>query len=313
MIPVYDEADSLRPLAEALQRALGALNRPYEILFVDDGSRDGSTDVLRELAEQHRDISACICRRNFGKANAMDVGFKLARGEVLVTLDADLQDDPAEIAAMLDKLDEGADMVVGWKSDRRDAWHKVAASRLFNAVIRLAAGLRLHDIDCGLKVFRREVVANIPLYGDLHRFLPVLAHRQGFRVAELPVTHHPRRHGSSKYGAERLLRGAFDFLTVMFITKYAARPMHFFGKLGLALGLAGAALSCYLVGLKLNGEYLGHRPLLNLAVLLLIVGALFVSTGLLGEMLVHLHKRDERKVAAHILRCVYGDARQDSA
>lgn len=306
VIPCLDEGENLPPLLEAVNTVLSSTGRPYEIIVVDDGSKDATPRILENLCSQHPLLRACICRRNFGKSNALDIGFRMARGDIVITLDGDGQDDPAEIPGLLASLDGGADMVVGWKTDRGDPGHKIVASRVFNYFVRLFSGLRLHDMDCGLKAFRREIVEGISLYGELHRFLPVLSGWQGYTVTERPVRHRVRAHGCSKYGNRRLLRGAFDFLTVMFITKYLVRPMHFFGKLGLVLGIPGAGICVYLAVLKLLGQNLGIRPLLNMGVLLVIMGAVFFSTGLLGEMIVHLHKQGDRSVSPYMVRDLLG-------
>jgi glycosyltransferase involved in cell wall biosynthesis len=313
VIPCLDEGESIPPLLEALNCALTATGRPYEIIVVDDGSKDATPRILEQASAEQPLLRACICRRNFGKSNALDIGFRMARGEIIITLDGDGQDDPAEVVGLLEALDDGADMVVGWKAKRQDPGHKIIASRIFNYFVRQVSGLRLHDMDSGLKAFRREIVEEIALYGELHRFLPVLAHWQGYRVVERPVCHHVRRHGRSKYGCQRLLRGAFDFLTVMFITKYLMRPMHFFGQVGLALGVPGTVICLYLATLKILGNDLGFRPLLNLGILLVIMGGVFFSTGLLGEMIVHLHQQGSRHVPPYMVRNFVGHAEGDDA
>jgi glycosyltransferase involved in cell wall biosynthesis len=229
-------------------------------------------------------------RRNFGKAAALAAGFRHASGGVVVTIDADLQDDPAEIPRLLAKLDEGFDLVSGWKAQRRDPLTRRLLSRIFNGVVGRVSGLRLHDMNCGLKAYRAEVVRNLRIYGELHRFLPVLAHDRGYRVAELPVNHRPREHGRSNYGVERYLRGFLDFMTVWFMGRYRHRPLHLFGGLGLALGAIGSVLLAYLTVLKLSGEAIGHRPLLTLGVLLVVVGLQFFSLGLLSELITSHHE-----------------------
>jgi glycosyltransferase involved in cell wall biosynthesis len=229
-------------------------------------------------------------RRNFGKAAALAAGFRHAVGDVVVTIDADLQDDPAEIPRLLAKLDEGFDLVSGWKTQRRDPWSRRLLSRIFNGVVGRVSGLRLHDMNCGLKAYRADVVRNLRIYGELHRFLPVLAHNRGYRVAELPVNHRPREHGKSRYGVERYFRGFLDFLTVWFMGRYRHRPLHLFGGLGFLLGTIGTALLVYLTALKLSGEAIGHRPLLTLGVLLMVVGLQLFSLGLLSELITSHHE-----------------------
>jgi glycosyltransferase involved in cell wall biosynthesis len=229
-------------------------------------------------------------RRNFGKAAALQAGFEAAAGDVVVTIDGDLQDDPAEIPRLLAKLDEGFDLVSGWKTRRRDPLSRRLLSRLFNAVTGRLSGLRLHDLNCGLKAYRAEVVRGLRIYGELHRFIPVLAHYRGFRVAELPVNHRPREHGRSRYGMERYLRGFLDLLTVTFMGRYRHRPLHLFGGFGLVLGGAGSLVLLYLTVVKLAGEAIGHRPLLTLGVLLVVVGMQFLSLGLLSELITSHHE-----------------------
>ena len=306
VIPCLDESANLPELIDTVNDVLSSTGHSYEIIVVDDGSEDDTPRLLERLCREKPALRACICRKNFGKATALEVGFCLAHGDIILTLDGDGQDDPSEIPGLLDSLDAGADMVVGWKTDRQDPGHKVVASRVFNGFARLFSGLHLHDMDCGLKAFRHEITEEISLYGELHRFLPVLAHWQGYAVTERPVRHHARRHGRSKYGHQRLLRGAFDFLTVMFITKYLMRPMHFFGKIGLLLGIPGMGICLYLAMVKILGHDLGPRPLLSLGVLLMITGVIFFATGLLGEMIVHLHKHGGRRLPSYMVRTVLG-------
>ncbi len=302
VIPALNEAESLPLLFERLAAALEPTGYAWEAVFVDDGSTDDSAAVMRRLCAADARARAVLLRRNFGKSCAMQAGFQHARGDAIVTIDADLQDDPAEIPAMLEALRAGSDLVVGWKRQRRDPSHRVAASRVFNWCTRRMSGLNLHDMDCGLKAMRREVAACVPLYGELHRFFPVMAFRQGFRVTEQAVAHRERRFGRSRYGLGRILRGAFDFLTVLFLTRYASRPLHFFGKPGLLLMAAGLVINAHLIHEKLAGRYIGHRPLLTLGVLLLILGALFLANGLLGEMLLHATSESRPRLPAHVVR-----------
>jgi glycosyltransferase involved in cell wall biosynthesis len=295
VIPLVDESDSLPQLYHEVDAALAAMDLPggVEIIFVDDGSTDRSPGILRELFEADPRVQVIQFRRNFGKSAALAAGFAAARGDYVVTLDADLQDVPAEIPALLAPLarDE-ADLVSGWKVDRQDPLTKTLPSAVFNAVVRTVTGVRLHDFNCGFKAYRREVLDEIQLYGELHRYIPVLAHFRGFRVAEVPVPHRPRRHGRSKFGVTRFARGFFDLLTVMFLTQYTRRPLHLFGLIGLLTFGAGFLIDAYLAFIKLAlGEPIGHRPLLTLGVLLMIVGSQFVVFGLLGEMIAH-HARD---------------------
>jgi glycosyltransferase involved in cell wall biosynthesis len=251
---------------------------------------DGSFAALTRLHDANENVRVVRLRRNFGKAAALAAGFSQAHGEIVVTIDADLQDDPAEIPRLLVKLDEGFDLVSGWKTRRRDPLRRRVLSRIFNWVTGRMSGLRLHDMNCGLKAYRAEVVRGMPLYGELHRFIPVLAQYRGFRVAELPVNHRPREHGRSRYGVERYIRGFLDLLTVSFIGRYRHRPLHLFGGLGLILGLFGVAILVYLTVVKALGHAIGERPLLTLGVLLVVVGLQFFSLGLISEMLTSQHE-----------------------
>jgi glycosyltransferase involved in cell wall biosynthesis len=290
VVPVHDEEQSVKPLYDELRAALDPLDRGWEAVFVDDGSTDGSFGALTRLHADAENIKVVRLRRNFGKAAALAAGFRHAVGDVVVTIDADLQDDPAEIPRLLAKLDEGFDLVSGWKTQRRDPWSRRLLSRIFNGVVGRVSGLRLHDMNCGLKAYRADVVRNLRIYGELHRFLPVLAHNRGYRVAELPVNHRPREHGKSRYGVERYFRGFLDFLTVWFMGRYRHRPLHLFGGLGFLLGTIGTALLVYLTALKLSGEAIGHRPLLTLGVLLMVVGLQLFSLGLLSELITSHHE-----------------------
>jgi glycosyltransferase involved in cell wall biosynthesis len=295
VVPVYDEEASVEFLYEELRAALEPLGGEWEAIFVDDGSTDGSFAALTRLHSAHPNVRIVRLRRNFGKAAALAAGFEQASGDVVVTIDADLQDDPVEIPRLLAKLEEGFDLVSGWKKRRRDRWTRRVLSRLFNAAAGRISGVRLHDMNCGLKAYRAEVVRGLRLYGELHRFVPVLAHHQGFRVAELPVNHRPRRHGRSRYGFERYLRGFLDLLGVSFMGRYRHRPLHLFGGIGLALGMIGIGVLAYLTVLKIGGQAIGQRPLLILGVLLVVVGIQLFSLGLISELITSLH---EERVAS---------------
>ncbi|HWG56410.1 MAG TPA: glycosyltransferase family 2 protein [Gaiellaceae bacterium] len=290
VVPVHDEERSVALLLDELASVLDGLGRPWEAVFVDDGSTDGTFGALTRLHDAHDNVRVVRLRRNFGKAAALQAGFEEARGDVVVTIDGDLQDDPAEIPRLLAKLDEGFDLVSGWKAKRRDPLSRRIPSRIFNRVTGRLSGLRLHDLNCGLKAYRAEVVKGLRIYGELHRFIPVLAHYRGFRVAELPVNHRPREHGRSRYGMERYLRGFLDLLTVTFMGRYRHRPLHLFGGLGLALGAIGTVVLAYLTVIKIGGEAIGHRPLLTLGVLLVVVGVQLLSLGLLSELLTSHHE-----------------------
>jgi glycosyltransferase involved in cell wall biosynthesis len=285
VIPLHNEERSIALLYDELDAALQPLAEEWEAVFVDDGSTDGSFAALTRLHAGNGNVRVIRLRRNFGKATALATGFDNARGETIVTIDGDLQDDPAEIPRLLAKLDEGYDLVSGWKTQRRDPLRRRILSRIFNWVTGRVSGLRLHDMNCGLKAYRAEVVHGMRLYGELHRFIPVLAHNRGFRASELPVNHRPREHGRSRYGVERYVRGFLDLLTVSFIGRYRHRPLHLFGGLGLVLGAIGFVVLVYLTVLKALGHAIGDRPLLTLGVLLVVVGLQFFSLGLISEML----------------------------
>ena len=295
VVPVHNEERSVALLLDEIRAALEPLGTPWEAVFVDDGSTDGSFGALTRLHGANDSVRVVRLRRNFGKAAALAAGFANARGDVVVTIDGDLQDDPSEIPRLLLKLDEGFDLVSGWKSKRRDPLSRRVLSRIFNRVVCWLSGIRLHDLNCGLKAYRADVVLALPLYGELHRFLPVLAHQRGYRVAELPVNHRPRRDGRSHYGLERYLRGFLDLLTVSFMGRYRHRPLHLFGGLGLGLFLLGLGLLAYLTVVKAQGHAIGGRPLLTLGVLLVVVGLQFFSLGLISELITSHH--EERTAA----------------
>jgi glycosyltransferase involved in cell wall biosynthesis len=290
VVPVHDEERTIALLYEELQAALEPLDQPWETVFVDDGSTDGSFAALTRLHNAQDNVRVVRLRRNFGKAAALAAGFAQAQGDIVVTIDADLQDDPAEIPRLLAKLDEGFDLVSGWKTQRRDPLSRRAPSKVFNWVTGRVSGLRLHDLNCGLKAYRADVLNGLRLYGELHRFIPVLAYYRGYRIAELPVNHRPREHGRSRYGVERYVRGFLDLLTVSFIGRYRHRPLHLFGGLGLLLGFFGFLVLAYLTALKLDGHAIGQRPLLILGVLLVVVGLQFFSLGLISELITSQHE-----------------------
>ena len=273
-------------------------------MFVDDGSRDGTHAALVRLHDRVDNVKVVRLRRNAGKAAALDAGFREAEGDIVVTIDGDLQDDPAEIPRLLAKLDEGFDLVTGWKTRRNDPAARRFLSRVFNAVTGWLSGLRLHDMNCGLKAFRAEVARELELYGELHRFIPVLAHDLGFRVTEIAVNHRPREHGRSRYGMERYVRGFLDLLTVTFMSRYRHRPLHLFGGLGLVLSTIGGAILVYLTIVKLTGEAIGRRPLLLLGVLLVVVGIQFLSLGLLSELVTSQHRERMRALDDRASRLV---------
>lgn len=297
VIPVHNEAESLPLLCEKLDAALKGLGFASEVVFVDDGSTDRTFDVIGEMASRFDRIRAVRFRRNYRKAAALAAGFKEARGEVIITMDGDLQDDPEEIPNLLAALRADRDLVCGWKKKRYDPLSKTVPSRVFNLVTSAVAGIRLHDFNCGLKAYRREVAQDaLPyLYGELYRYLPAIAHWAGYSVGELPVKHHPRRFGRSKFGAGRLLNGLLDLLTITFVVRFMTTPMHIFGSLGLLSTLSGSLIGGYISYLWLEtGTIQNRHPLLIFAVLLIIVGIQFFSTGLLGDMLASVHQRSGR-------------------
>jgi hypothetical protein len=288
VIPAMNEQGNILALHRAIADVLEGIGVTFELIFVDDGSTDGTWQAIEELSAGDRRVIGLRHRRNFGKARGLATGFAVASGEIVLTMDADLQDDPAEIPRFLAKLDEGFDLVSGWKQRRQDPLGKTLPSRLFNATVRAVSGVPLHDFNCGFKIYRADVVRSIRLYGELHRFTPVLAHAEGFRVGELPVRHHPRRWGISKYGWSRLIKGFLDLLTVTFLTEYRQRPMHVLGVPGVVALAAGGLIGIWLTVEKvLTGASIGNRPLLLLAVLLVLVGVQFFGLGLLGELLAH--------------------------
>ena len=290
VVPVFNEEGSVETLYDEIVAALEPEGQPYEVIFVDDGSTDGSLGVLSGLHGETTNIVVIHLRRNFGKAAALQAGFLEAKGEVVVTIDADLQDDPAEIRQLIAKLEEGFDLVSGWKTRRNDPWSRRVLSRAFNWATAVVSGVRLHDVNCGLKAYREEALRGVRLYGELHRFIPVLAAYRGFRVAEIPVNHRPRQHGQSKYGLNRYVRGLFDLVTVTFMGRYRHRPLHLFGGVGLLMGLAGLAILVYLTVVKIAGGAIGHRPLLTLGVLLVVVAIQFISLGLVSELITSQHE-----------------------
>ncbi len=289
LVPVLDEEGSVEELAARVARVLDGLGRSFEILFVDDGSRDATVERIRAARQRDARVKLVRLRRNFGKAAALTAGFDRARGRFVVTIDGDLQDDPEEIPRLLEAVEGGdLDLVSGWKKERRDPLSKTLPSRLFNWATRRVAQVDLHDFNCGFKAYRREVLEQVPIYGELHRYIPVLAARRGFRIGELAVRHHPRRSGVSKYGWDRFYKGLLDLLTVLFITRYTRRPLHLFGAVGMAAFAVGFVIDAWLAFLwAFRGESLSNRPLLIFGVLLMLLGVQVLTTGLLAEMMTH--------------------------
>ncbi|WP_336980189.1 glycosyltransferase family 2 protein [Altererythrobacter fulvus] len=285
VVPFFDESESLEILYREIVENCEGLGKSFEIIFIDDGSRDGGERIVRDLMERDSRISLIRFRRNFGKSAALSAGFGAARGQIVFSMDADLQDDPAEIGAFLAALDEGAEVVSGWKQVRNDPLDKTLPSRLFNKAVNKAFGLELNDHNCGFKAYRCEALEELNLYGELHRFVPALLHARGFRIGQIPVQHRARRFGKSKFGAKRLIKGALDLLTVWLNTRYGARPLHLFGGGGLILSTLGGAILSYLTVLWFMGYGIGERPLLMLGMLLVLFGGQMITVGLLGELI----------------------------
>jgi len=286
IVPTYNEADNVEELAGEIEVVLSREGIDAEVIFADDGSTDGSWAKIVGLAAKDSRIRGVRLRRNFGKAAALTAGIKVSKGDRIITMDADLQDNPAEIPRLLAKVDEGYDVVSGWKKRRYDPWHKVLPSRVFNWLIGKMCGPPLHDHNCGLKCYRAEVLQEVSLYGELHRFITVLAHARGFRVTEIAVEHRPRVHGVSKYGAKRFLKGFLDLMTVRFLTGYGQRPLHLLGTLGAVAFLLGLVGMVYLAALWLMGDRpIGNRPILMYSVAALLLGAQWASVGMLAELL----------------------------
>ncbi len=286
VIPLMNEEGSLSQLHQEITKVLSELDSSYEIIFVDDGSTDKSLEIISDLHVKDEHVEVIQFRRNFGKAAGLQAGFDIAKGDVIITMDADLQDDPKEIPRFLEKLEEGYDIVSGWKENRLDPVDKTLPSKLFNWATRKISGLELRDFNCGFKAYRREVFEYVSLYGELHRYIPVLAYWKGFKVAEIAVEHRAREHGVSKYGFERMFKGLFDLITIYFTRKYERRPLHVFGFLGLVFGLLGTVALTYLSIIWLLGMGpIGTRPLLFFGILSIIFGAQLIFFGLLAEMI----------------------------
>ena len=290
VIPALNEREALPGLIEEIAQVCEDIDASWEAIVVDDGSTDGSIELVEGLAADLPALRGVRLRRNFGKSAALAAGFEFSEGRTIVTIDGDGQDDPADIPRLLDGLDD-ADLVSGWKRTRRDPLTRRVASRVFNWFTARASGVAMHDMNCGFKAYRGECARSLEVYGELHRFLPVLAAQQGWRVSEVPVNHRPRRHGKSRFGLERYVRGALDLLAVVFMGRYEYRPLHLFGGLGLSLTAAGFAISVYLTVLKLTGEAIGNRPLLFLGILLIVVGIQLLTFGLLAQMVVSARRQ----------------------
>ena len=295
VIPIYNEEESLIELSESIENVLNSYTKNrYEVIFIDDGSRDNSFSVIRKINKRNRKFRAIRFRRNYGKAAALSVGFHEAKGNYVITMDGDLQDDPAEIPLMIQKLNDGFDLVSGWKKNRKDPISKTLPSKLFNYVTSKTSGVKLHDHNCGLKAYKKDVVKNVEVYGEMHRYIPALANWAGFRVTEIPVHHHARKYGKSKYGITRLVKGYLDLLTVLFTTRYMKRPLHFFGTFGSLFAITGFIIDLYLtIEWAMNKTSLSNRPLTLFGIALIIVGVQFISMGLIGELITKNNVKNE--------------------
>ena len=297
IVPIFNEVESLPVLIAKIADVLQESKRSYEIIAVDDGSQDGSAELLQKLARSRHDLVAIIFRRNYGQTPAMAAGFQYAKGKIMITLDGDLQNDPADIPKLVAKVEEGYDLVSGWRKNRQDnRLTRLLPSKIANWMIGGVTGVKLHDYGCSLKAYRREVISDMNLYGELHRFLPALAYIEGAKITEIPVRHHARRYGESKYGLGRTFRVVMDLLTIFFLKKFLTRPMHIFGLGGLILLITGVLIGTYLTFLKLIiGLSIGHRPLLILAVLLILTGIQLLISGLLGELMMRTYHESQQR------------------
>ncbi|MFC1550236.1 glycosyltransferase family 2 protein [Candidatus Neomarinimicrobiota bacterium] len=296
VIPIYNEKESLPELVSQITTALSNILN-WEVVFIDDGSIDGSSNELVRLAENDEKIKLIQFHRNFGKSAAMSEGFKLASGDYIITLDADLQDDPAEIPNLVNKLEEGFDLVSGWKKERKDPLNKKIPSRIFNFVTSLLTGVRIHDFNCGIKIYKSVVAKSLDIYGGRHRYIPALAGQKRFKITEIPVNHRPRMFGVTKYGGSRYFHGFFDLISILFLRKYTQQPLHLFGGIGLIGVLLGLCIDLYVLYLKyVVGEpFQKHLALLLLGVFVIVVGFQFFSLGLIGELIARSqHKHEER-------------------
>ncbi|MCK4694575.1 MAG: glycosyltransferase family 2 protein [Candidatus Cloacimonetes bacterium] len=295
VIPVYNEDQSLKQLYSEIIENVN--DHKYEIIFVDDGSTDRSFEVMKELAKKDKNVKVIEFRKNFGKSAGLNKGFDVVDGDIIFTLDADLQDNPKEIPNFIQKIKEGYDLVTGWKEKRKDPITKILPSKLFNAVTSGAFKLKLHDFNCGFKAYKREVIEELDIYGEMHRYIPALVYAKGFKVAEIPVEHRPRKYGKTKYGMERYLRGFLDLLSAKLVTGYIHSPLYLFGRIGSMFSILGLIIGLYLTIMKLGfGQPLYNRPLLYLATLLIIIGLQFFSIGLLGELIVNQNRSANKKL-----------------
>jgi glycosyltransferase involved in cell wall biosynthesis len=296
VVPAFNEEESVKEFYKVLSVNLLKLDKDYEIIFIDDGSTDSTLDILKNLASKDKNIRIYSFRKNRGKAEALTVGFQMAKGDYIVTLDADLQDRPEEIKKLLDKAKEGFDLVSGWRKDRKDALKTRLSSKLFNFIMSAFWGVHLHDYNCGLKLYTKESAKSVNLYGGMHRFIPLLVAEKGFEVTEIPVVHEKRKFGKSKYGFSKIFRDIPDMFTILFLSKYAKRPLHFFGFVGGIISLIGFVSLFYLFILHLMGEKVGTRPLLTFGMLLMLAGMQLLFTGLLADLILHISQKDNQGV-----------------
>lgn len=298
IVPAKDEEKSVKILYEKISGIFSKIKKSFEIVFVDDGSTDSTFEILKKIHNKDKRVQVVRLRGNFGKSIALSTGFSQAMGDIVITMDADLQDDPNDIPKFLTEIEKGYDLVSGWKKARHDPLSKTLPSKFGNFLTRVTTGVKIHDLNCGFKAYKKEVIDNISLYGELYKFIPVLASKLNFRIGEVVVSHHARAYGKSKYGAERNLKGFLDLLTVIFITKYVTRPGHFFGGIGAVSFAAGFVIGLYISYLRLTTGSIQYRqPLLFLGILLMIIGIQLVTTGLLAEMVAHSQKRDNYEEA----------------
>lgn len=291
VIPVKNEEKTLETLYGEILAATKPLKKSFEIIFIDDGSTDNSLEIMEKLRKKNKGVSIIKFRGNFGKSEALSLGFSQVQGKIIITMDADLQDDPGEIPKFLAKINEGYDFVCGWKKERKDPLTKIIPSRFWNFLASWLSGVKLHDFNCGFKAYKKEVVKNLPLYGELYRLIPILVADQKFKISEIPVHHRPRKFGQSKFGWDRFLKGFLDLITIIFLTKFTRRPAHFFGGVGVILFTVGFIIGCYITYLRLSfGDIQGRQPLLLGGILLMVIGVQLFSTGLLAEMITYFSK-----------------------
>lgn len=293
VIPIYNEQESIRELIANIKRAFSGVKKTFEIIFVDDGSTDKTLSILKNVRAENKDIKIYSFRKNLGKSPALMLGFRESTGKVIVTLDADLQDDPSNIMALYQKLTKnGYDIVTGWRKDRKDNVFKIISSQIFNKIVSILFGLRLHDLNSGLKIYKSEAAKDLKIYGGMHRFIPIIAQEMGYKVAEKEILHHPRKYGYSKYKFTKVFTDIPDLITIYFLTKYTRRPLHFFGKIGAFVFTIGFIVLLYLSYLRFMGERIGGRPLLLFGILLVLTGIQIIFTGLLADLIVNISTKD---------------------